>query len=660
MKKYLYFLFAGLVISLSAKASPGDTTWVQANVDTLTWYGTFDSTVTFPAPGLTYRRIYMIVTLGKYMCPAGSTYCGDWDYTVQNYLMTPGGDTLELGRLITPYANAGAPRTPWTWQQPYVFDVTDYAALLQNSATIRLLYSGYSGGFTANIKFAFIEGIPDRNVLGIQRLWHGSFTYGDTAHLDSFDINTHFTALTETAPAGTQTTDLKFIATGHGSDANGCCEFMPHSYQVMLNGGSVATQLVWRNNCGLNELYPQSGTWPYQRSNWCPGDRVYNYFHPLPGIVGGSSYNVAIQFDPYAGSGSLGIYTTEASIIYYGPINKTLDASIEGIIAPTLDPNHFRENPLAGTPTIHVKNTGSTPITSIAFQYFIDTTYPASFTWTGNLAPLADTDIVLPEPWELRVVSGTTGTHNFTAEILQVNGVTDNDQTNDTMTSSFMAAPQWPVTFKIEFRTNSETDPATGNCETYWQITDAYNNIVAQRYNAAVNTTFTDTVTLGPAPYKFEIYDTVNCDGLQWWAFADYTPPPTSGYIFIRKLSGVTIPMNGYNYGGTYNNDFGCGFTQYFTTNFPAGVANITESNVTIEAYPNPALNIVNVDITGMQDVKGELQLMDVLGRVVSTRDCNTAHQQMNLDGLANGVYTIVFINSESGNKLTTRLLITK
>jgi len=41
--------------------------------------------------------------------------------------MTPGGDTLDLGRLITPYANAGAPRTPWTWQQHYVYDITDYA-----------------------------------------------------------------------------------------------------------------------------------------------------------------------------------------------------------------------------------------------------------------------------------------------------------------------------------------------------------------------------------------------------------------------------------------------------------------------------------------------------------------------------------------------------
>src|ERR1700744_1253872 len=101
MKKRLFLFALALCFSFMAVAAPGDTTWVQANNTQFTHYGTFDSTITFPSSGTTYRKIYMIFTLGKYMCPAGSTYCGDWDYTVQNYLMTPGGDTLEIGRLIT-------------------------------------------------------------------------------------------------------------------------------------------------------------------------------------------------------------------------------------------------------------------------------------------------------------------------------------------------------------------------------------------------------------------------------------------------------------------------------------------------------------------------------------------------------------------------------
>ncbi len=50
-------------------------------------------------------------------------------------------------------------------------------------------------------------------------------------------------------------------------------------------------------------------------------------------------------------------------------MKKTLDAGIEYIIAPTSDENHFRENPICGTPIIHVKNHGSATIASITFQY---------------------------------------------------------------------------------------------------------------------------------------------------------------------------------------------------------------------------------------------------------------------------------------------------
>src|SRR5436853_6058456 len=89
--------------------------------------------------------------------------------------------TLELGRFITPYANALSPRTPWSAVQRYVYDVTDYASVLHGQATIRISYSGYSGGFTGNVKFAFIEGVPDRDVVAIGRMWHGSFGYGGPA-----------------------------------------------------------------------------------------------------------------------------------------------------------------------------------------------------------------------------------------------------------------------------------------------------------------------------------------------------------------------------------------------------------------------------------------------------------------------------------------------
>ncbi|MFI5195634.1 MAG: peptide-N-glycosidase F-related protein [Chitinophagales bacterium] len=664
MKKYLCLLFIASIINLASKANPGDTTWVQANNTQLTYYGNFDTTITFPAPGTSYRKIYMIFTLGKYMCP-GYTYgtgavpwCGDWDYTVMNYLMTPGGDTLELGRLITPYANNGAPRTPWTWQQHYVFDVTDYAYLLQGSASMRILYSGYSGGFTANIRFAFIEGTPDRDVIAIKRLWRGTYGYGDTTHHDSNDINPHFLALPETAPALTQTADLKFTVTGHGSDSNGCCEFYPGNYKVVLNGSAIDSTIIWRNDCGFNELYPQSGTWIYNRGNWCPGALVYSHFHDLPGISAGTNYNVAIQFAPYVRWGSGGVYTTEATLIYYAAMNKTLDASLDRIISPTSDENHFRENPISAMPVVHIKNTGTTTITSMQLACYVDGGAPFYYSWAGSLSSLQETDITFPVEPDIKSASGTSGVHNFMAQIVMVNGNTgDDDSTNNVMTSSFTGAPLWPLSFKIQMRTNNETD-STGNCETRWQIFDESNTVVASRLVSAINTTYIDTVNLAPGSYQLVITDG-SCDGLQWWANSG--TGISAGYLNVKKLTGVNIPMNGYTYGGTYNNDFGCGFTQYFTTNWPAGVNDLSESHIGLEAYPNPAQNTVNIDISGMQQVKGKIQVIDVLGRVVSEKTFTDIHSQLNVEELSNGVYTLLFIDDKQPNiKLATRLLIAK
>ncbi len=661
MKKYFILLCSAICFAFSSHAATGDTTWVQANIAQLSWYGNYDSTINFPNTGVSYRKILMIFTLGKYVCPSGSTWCGDWDYTVMNYLMTPLGDTLELGRFITPYANAGAPRTPWTWQQHYVYDVTDYARLLKDSATMRILYSGYSGGFTANIKFAFIEGTPDRDVLAIKRLWHGSYTYGDTTHLDSNDINLKYPVDTLTAPSSTIASELKFTVTGHGSDGNYCNEFCSHNYYVYLNGGVIDTYKIWRSDCGRNELYPQSGTWIYERANWCPGAMVYSEHHKLPGISAGTTFPLDIQFDPYviaSGSGSPS-YTTEATIFYYGGYNKTLDASIDQIIAPTLNENNFRENPICGSPVIHVKNTGATHIDSITFRYGVVDSAQVTYTWVGSLNSLQETDIVLPALSTLTTMSGMSGTYNFGVKILYVNGNTDSDPSNDSMTSSFMVAPNFPSSFKIVFQTNNEAI-ATGSTisETSWFIFDMNNTIMISRANVAISSTYTDTIQLAPGCYKLVVTDS-SCDGLQWWGFSGTSI--TSGTMSVRKMNNFSIPMHGYYTSGTYNNDFGCGFTQFFTINWPAGITELSDMRAGIEAFPNPAKNAINVELTGLSKINGNITIIDVMGRTVIQEKCNQSNKQIDISGLSNGVYSIIYADVASPeNKLVTRLLIAK
>ncbi|MBS1586612.1 MAG: T9SS type A sorting domain-containing protein [Bacteroidetes bacterium] len=652
----LITLLACTFFYLGASAAPGDTTWVQAhNGIWLDGYGSYDTAVTFPNGATSYRKIYMIFTLGKHQCPGNPQYCGDWDYTIQNYLMTPTGDTLELGRLISPYANASAPRTPWTWTQHYVYDVTDYYPVLKNAATIRIFYSGYSGGFTGNIKFAFVEGTPERDVKGVQRLWNGSFGFGGATAID-----TYFPPISKTAPAGTQNATLKFTVTGHGSDNNQCSEFCSKYYDVLLNASQVDHKNIWRSDCGSNDLYPQSGTWLYERGNWCPGALVRPNFHDLPGVVGGNSYNVDINFEPYSGNGGAS-YTTEAHVFYYGSMNKNLDASLDDITAPTNYEGHFRANPNCGSPSVHVKNTGSTPISAIHFRYGMDNQSLSDFTWTGSLNSLQDAEIALPPFSDLENVADTL-LHKFIAEIVDVNGNPDADVHNDTLTSYFKPAPQWPNKFIVNLSTNNEPDANNSNySETSWQILDMNNNVIRQRVQNAISTTYADTVVVGAGCYKLVVND-AGCDGLHWWV-GDQTGI-TAGSIRVRKITQVPvyITLDGNPSGGTYHDDFGCGFTQYFTTlGFPAGVTNLSAVPQQVEAFPNPAKNTVAVNISGIAEVSGTLQLLDALGRVVLQKECNNISENLEISQLPNGVYTLVFTDKNNASaKLQTRLLIAK
>jgi len=205
-------------------------------------------------------------------------------------------------------------------------------------------------------------------------------------------------------------------------------------------------------------------------------------------------------------------------------------------------------------------------------------------------------------------------------------------------------------------RTNNE-----GADENRWVITDMNNNIVRQRMGDANNTTYKDTINLPRGCYKLQLFDS-SCDGLAWWNFANYTPAITNGYITVGHVAGSAFTLHG-NPSGSYANDFGCGFIQYFFLDSMAttlGISNVNESNVFLEAYPNPAQGTVNVDISGLPNVNGTIQLMDVAGRVVYSAICNDAHLQINVAEFTNGLYMIVYTNSAVGTRTQAKLLIAK
>lgn len=558
MKITLHTLFSLFVLLFvtpqMAWCAPGDTTWVQAHNNTqLNYYNDFDANVTFPDGSVTYHKIIMEFTLGKYECGSTEQYCGDWDYTIQNFLMTA-TDTFELGRLITPYANASYPRTPFSWKQRYYFDVTDFYPLLKNNAAIRLSYHNYSGGFTGSIRFAFVEGTPPRTVTGIKHLWNGAFAYGKA----SDPIENHFSALSVPVPAGSQQAAVKFTVTGHGSDENYCSEFCSKYYDIYAANNLLARRYIWKDNCGSNDLYPQSGTWVYDRANWCPGQLITPFVHPVSQLTAGGNLDVDINFQNYSGNGGAS-YITETILFFYGTFNYHTDASLERVIAPSGYEGDFRANPICANPVIAVRNTGSDIISSIIIQYGVENNPLITDTITGlSLASLQDTSISLQPLAGLLTITGSD-TSTFVAHILQVNGKADDYTINNSIRSRFVTAPEWPADFKVVLRTNNQ------GTETSWHIENTAGQTVASRIPTTAVTTYTDAVTdLPDGCYKLVVTDN-GCDGLYWWANSS----AGKGWLYAINSQGGYLPLtNGLPaYPATLASDFGCGYTQYFRVN---------------------------------------------------------------------------------------------
>jgi hypothetical protein len=76
--KSLFTFFIALFVAATVFAAPGDTTWVQAHSNVqLNYYNNFDTLIKFPDGTTKYRKIIMVFTLGKYVCPGTPTYCSD-------------------------------------------------------------------------------------------------------------------------------------------------------------------------------------------------------------------------------------------------------------------------------------------------------------------------------------------------------------------------------------------------------------------------------------------------------------------------------------------------------------------------------------------------------------------------------------------------------
>ncbi|WP_196885297.1 LamG-like jellyroll fold domain-containing protein [Aureivirga sp. CE67] len=513
---------------------------------------------------------------------------------------------FEIMSFVTPYGIGLDLGEGKTWS----FDVTDFAPVFKDTRRITVEGAG-RWQEDMDIKFLFIVGTPPRDVVDIEQIWRAqSRGYDDIA------ADRYFAPKEMMMNADAEYFKIRSAITGHGQQG----EFVPRNHYMNINGGSNEfTWQVWKE-CADNPIYPQGGTWVYDRAGWCPGMATDVEEMDITEFVT-SGQTATIDYGVVSASGQTS-YIVANQLVSYGEINHTLDAELVEVREPSNRVEFARFNSVCNDPKVVIKNTGATTLTSATIEYWVNNDGEKStYEWTGSLEFNETAVVVLPTSDELWA-SAVSTTNTFFAEISAPNGGSDEYEFNNKYTSKFELPEVMPSNFTVYFKSNNRA------YENNYRILDSDGNVVLERNNLNNNTIYEDDLELGLGCYTFEFNDTAD-DGIRWWA--NYQQ---------AGIGEVKILQNGSTIKEFYGNgDFGSGFIYNFTVAFPLSYEEVNAIS-DLEVYPNPASD--EFFITGEKVQEAEITIFDSLGRSIEipmTVEDNKL--TFNTRNTASGVYII-------------------
>lgn len=137
--------------------------------------------------------------------------------------------------------------------------------------------------------------------------------------------------------------------------------------------------------------------------------------------------------------------------------------------------------------------------------------------------------------------------------------------------------------------------------------------------------------------------------------------------IGITKPFQALSTLNGLNADGVWkiiadDNEFGIGgrissLSLSFCDVQPSPSLGIGENNkaLQVSVYPNPSKGILNIDLADKNSDKTVLNLFDIQGRKIISKESNNSKETMNIENLSNGIY---LLSIESGSLKTTKKII--
>ncbi len=636
-----FFLF---IISYTHAAS-GDTIRVKSHTDVLiqtnpavgsTRYPFFAQ---FPASTVNYRKALLVLS---FKCPTGMS-CGEWDYINAIHLRRKGGvngedKNLELARFITPYGLTFNSSWKFAWH----LDISDYAHLLHDSLEIEYYHSGYETnvgrGWIVNLEFILIEGSPFADVVRMDSMWDGTFPYGNAAN----PIENYFNARTYTMSPETYLARLRLNQTGHGADTFYCSEFCYPTKNIILDNFSMYTRQIFRR-CGGNGLFPQGGTWVFDRANWCPGEMVFPEIFDFK-VNGNSTHAWDIDMEPYEVRSPSANYYVRSQLIQFKKPRAADDVALDDVLAPNGPSSVYnRMNPVCSNPKVVIKNMGYKDLTACVIKYGIIGEPMFTHYWNGNLKTGETAEVQLNN-----ILKPSSSNNTFMAIASYPNGYQDEYPMDDTARTIANLPPVNNTPIILTFRTNNAPN------ENSYTVKDDAGYIVASRDSGTLiaNRQYRDTLNLPAGCYTIEFVDRGG-DGLSFFA----NPAQGNGAISLLRNNGSLLKSFAADFGNFVWYQYQVGDPAYRAE---SGLQENQDQGDWLEVYPNPSdINLHISCFVTPKNTPAQIQLTDLNGKLIysKTIDKPGFHEvQWNTTSLLPGMYFVNFSNA--GTHKTEKVLV--
>lgn len=523
----------------------------------------------FPSPEFPIRKIVMNVTLGS----PDSLLTAHWDYLDHIYLRRQGGVKgksidYEIGRMLTPYGSIYNKGWSWKWE----VDVTDFAPFLRDSVEIEYVHSGYEAatvGWALTIDFEIISGPSVVVPLGISPLWNRGYKYGNPKE----KIEDNLLPVSYKSLPGTAINRIRIQHTGHGMDKpRGCSEFCSRWRDLKLDGQLVDHRNMWKD-CGANPLYPQGGTWVYDRAYWCPGDLQVPDVIDVP--VKSGNHKLSLEMEPYVATENIQANEDISSYLFHysSPVQK-VDVAIDQILVPNDEQQFYRLNPACFNPHFIIRNLGSENLKTVTVTYGTDGFPKQVYQWKGDLKFNQTAEIIIPGELQMK-----EGQNSYTVKLTKPNGRKDGWMGDNELTTTFWSPVVMPTNFVLQFLTNNKPK------DNQILLIGANNDTIFRHLpqNLEPNTLYTETINLKEGMYELCLTDSVG-DGLEFWA----EPQNGDGNLRMFDMKGNLIHA--------FESDCGNGEKLAFRAS-PAFIADTTQAKYAFSLYPRLVTKGTELDV---------------------------------------------------------------